>query len=113
MILIAAATVLIGASGPVQAAPVTIPEPDPKAMTQKEIREFNAQLPRNHPHFIRCIKSDETGSLAKKTMSCRTNRQWELAYKQGNQEARDAATHAAGKFEMTIDPDPVRTGAIE
>lgn len=113
MSLLASLMILAGADGAAQAAPVALVEPDPKTMSQKEIREFNATLPRTHPFFIRCIKSDETGSLARKIMSCRTNRQWEIAYKQGNQDARDAAAHAAGKFESTIDPDPVRTGAVE
>lgn len=113
MSLLASAILLIAADGAVQAASAPLVEPDPKGMSQKEIRDFNAPLPRTHPFFIRCVKSDETGSLARKTLSCRTNRQWEIAYKEGNQDARDAATFAASKFEATVDPDPVKTGAVE
>lgn len=64
-------------------------EPDPKAMSQKEIRAFNSKLPRNHPYYIRCVASPEVGSLVKKTYSCRTNRQWKAADETGNQNARD------------------------
>lgn len=64
-------------------------EPDPKAMSQKEIRAFNSKLPRTHPYYIRCIASGEIGSLVKKTYSCRTNRQWKAADETGNQNARD------------------------
>ncbi len=113
MSLLASLMVLVSADGATQAAPAVLVEPDPKGMSQKDIRAFNAPLARTHPFYIRCIKSDETGSLARKRVSCRTNRQWEIAYKEGNQDARDAAAHAAGKFESTIDPDPVRTGAVE
>lgn len=113
MSFLASAILLIGADGAAQAAPAPLVEPDPKGMSQKEIREFNAPLARTHPFYIRCVKSDETGSLARKAFSCRTNRQWEIAYKEGNQDARDAATHAASKFEATVDPDPVKGSGVE
>lgn len=76
-------------AGPVAATEAVIAEPNPKTMSQKEIRAFNSQLPRNHPYYIRCVSEEETGSLARKTYSCRTNQQWELAGRIGNQNARE------------------------
>ncbi|MFO1255037.1 MAG: hypothetical protein U1E37_05140 [Sphingomonadaceae bacterium] len=110
MSILAAALLVFGAESAAQAGGAVLIEPDPSGMSQKEIREFNAQLPRSHPFYIRCIKSDETGSLARKVVSCRTNRQWEVAYTVGNQEARDAAALASSKFEATIDPEPIKGG---
>jgi hypothetical protein len=51
-------------------------EPTPSAMTAKEIRDFNAKLSRDHPYFIRCIRSADTGSLVARKATCRTNRDW-------------------------------------
>lgn len=101
MSIVAPLVMLVGAGGAVQAEAAALVEPDPKAMSQKEIREFNATVPRNHPYYIRCIKSDEIGSLAKKLYSCRTNQQWELAYKTGNQDARETQDAMASKFWKT------------
>lgn len=72
-------------------APVILPlvEPDPKGMTQREIRAYNATLPKNHPFRIRCVRMVETGSLVKGTYSCRTNRQWASADETGNRNARE------------------------
>lgn len=71
------------------AVQIPVAEPDPKAMTQKEIRAFNANLPKNHPYYIRCKSSPEIGSLVKKLYSCRTNAQWQKSDEIGNQNARD------------------------
>ena len=71
------------------AVPVVAAEPNPKAMSSSEIRSFNAKLPRDHRYFIRCVKSADTGSLVKRHYSCRTNEQWQIAEKRGNQNARD------------------------
>ena len=59
-------------------------------MSQSEIRAFNAGRTRTDPDFIRCIRTEETGSLVRKTFSCHTNAQWELDWRNGNQTARDA-----------------------
>lgn len=101
MSLLASVILLIGADGAAQAAPVPLAEPDPKTMSQKQIREFNATVPRNHPYYIRCVKSDETGSIAKKLYSCRTNLQWALADTTGSQEARDTLEAMTSKFWKT------------
>ena len=77
------------------AAPVVVSadlvEPDPKQMSQAEIRAHNAKVPRAHPFYIRCERSEAPGSLVKRNLSCRTNRQWTLAAEAGNREARDVA----------------------
>lgn len=101
MSITAALFVLIGAGETVAASNAILIEPDPKGMSQKEIREFNAKIPYNHPFYIRCVKSDETGSIAKKLYSCRTNRQWDLAETTGNQNARETMEVATSKLWKT------------
>lgn len=63
---------------------------EPSTMSQSEIRAYNAGRVRTDPEFIRCVRSEETGSLARKTFMCRTNSQWALVDRVGNQTARDA-----------------------
>ena len=70
-------------------ASAEVAEPNPKAMSQSEIRAFNAKLARTHPYYIRCVKSEDIGSLVKRHFSCRTNEQWALAEKMGNISARE------------------------
>ena len=70
-------------------SPVSVVEPDPKAMTRKEIRAFNAKLAATHPFYIKCVKSEAIGSLVKRNYSCRTNAQWQKAEEIGNQDVRD------------------------
>lgn len=98
-----ALALLLAAAAPEAAAPAPAPvsEPDPKAMTQKEIRAFNAKLDRKHPAYIRCVASTEIGTLAKRNYSCRTNRQWALADKTGNQNARDTVEAMTSKATNT------------
>jgi hypothetical protein len=93
---------LLSAAAP-EAVPAAAPliEPDPKAMTQKEIRAFNASIDRKHPYYIRCVASTEIGTLSKRTYSCRTNRQWALADKTGNQNARDTVEAMTSKATNT------------
>jgi hypothetical protein len=63
---------------------------EPSSMSQSEIRAYNTGRVRTDPDFIRCVRSEETGSLARKTFMCRTNSQWTLVDRVGNQTARDA-----------------------
>lgn len=63
---------------------------EPGTMSQSEIRAYNTGRLRTDPDFIRCVRSEETGSLARKTFMCRTNSQWALVDRVGNQSARDA-----------------------
>jgi len=58
-------------------------------MTRAEIRTYNAGLPREHPGYIRCKSSEETGSLVKKAASCRTNAEWRRVEDSANEDARD------------------------
>ncbi|MFM5931069.1 MAG: hypothetical protein ACKOPQ_09195 [Novosphingobium sp.] len=88
---------MLSAAEPAAPAPAPVTEPDPKTMTQKQIRAFNAQLDRKHPFWIRCVSTVEIGTLSKRNYSCRTNRQWELADKTGNQNARDTVEAMTGK----------------
>ena len=88
--MIEALLLVIAAEGTVtEAVQTQVSEPDTKTMTQKEIRAFNAGLPRSHPYYIRCKSSPEIGSLVKKIYSCRTTAQWQKAEEIGNQNARD------------------------
>ena len=74
-----------------------VEEPNPKAMSYAEIRTFNAKLPRNHPYYIRCVKSAAIGSLVARNVSCRTNEQWNHADRVGNDEVRDVMEHTKSK----------------
>lgn len=73
----------------VPAPPANLGEPEPSAMSPKEIREFNAQVPHNHRWYIRCVSSLETASLVKANKTCRTNEQWRRTDERGNDNARD------------------------
>ncbi|MFM5924249.1 MAG: hypothetical protein ACKOPG_08705 [Novosphingobium sp.] len=89
--------ILAADAGTAAAAEQPMVEPNPKTMSQKEIRAFNSKLPRSHPYYIRCVASGEVGSLVKKSYSCRTNHQWALAEEKGNQNARDTMEQMASK----------------
>lgn len=93
------AAALLAATGSVVAATATaeVAEPNPKEMTQAEIRQFNANVDPKHPHYIRCKRSVATGSLMAREFSCRTNAQWILADARGNQEARDIMDEMTSK----------------
>jgi hypothetical protein len=44
---------------------------------------------RSHPDYVRCRSQRVIGSLAKRTKTCMTNREWETASRVGNRGARD------------------------
>jgi hypothetical protein len=44
---------------------------------------------RSHPDYVRCRSQRVIGSLAKRTKTCMTNREWEIATRAGNRGARD------------------------
>lgn len=89
--MISAVLLLLSAEAAIPvAADAAVLEPNPKAMSQSEIRAFNAKLARTHPFYIRCERSEDIGSLVKRKMSCRTNAQWQKAADIGNQNARDS-----------------------
>lgn len=87
--MIVFAPLLFAAAGSIGAATADIPEPNPKTMSQAEIRKFNETVDSKHPYYIRCKRTAATGSLVARQFSCRTNEQWALADVRGNQEARD------------------------
>ena len=87
--MISALLILVAAEAAAATPPAAVDEPNPKAMSQSEIRAFNAKLARTHPYYIRCVKSEEIGSLVKRHFSCRTNEQWAKADKIGNISARE------------------------
>lgn len=89
--------ILAAEAVPAAATETAMVEPDPKAMSQKEIRTYNAKLPRTHPFYIRCVSTAEIGSLVKRTYSCRTNRQWKASDENGNQNARDTYEQMTSK----------------
>lgn len=89
--------ILAADAGTATGAEQPLVEPNPKTMSQREIRAFNSKLPRSHPYYIRCVASGEVGSLVKKSYSCRTNHQWALAEEKGNQNARDTMEQMASK----------------
>ncbi|MBA4161370.1 MAG: hypothetical protein C0515_04680 [Novosphingobium sp.] len=47
--ILASAPLLLGTEGAGYADQAVLSEPNPKAMWQKEIREFDARLPKKHP----------------------------------------------------------------
>lgn len=88
--MIVSALIFLSAQAlPAAAAPAEIDEPNPREMSRSEITKFNEKLSRTHPYYIRCVRSEETGSLVKKAYSCRTNEKWEISEKVGSQNARD------------------------
>ena len=96
--MILATFLLLAAAPP---AEVAVTEPNPKKMSQSAIRAHNAELSRDHPYFIRCVKSEEIGSLIKRKLSCRTNQQWSAAENAANDEARDIADEMRSKGSRT------------
>ena len=96
--MIFVAAVLLAAAGSVTATAATdIAEPNPKKMSQAEIRAFNASLEPGHRYYIRCKRSVATGSLMARNYSCRTNAQWAQADTRGNQEAREVMDEMTSK----------------
>ena len=58
-------------------------------MTGKQIREYNTNLQRSDPGYIRCISQDQIGSLVQAIYVCHTNRQWTELEEIANKDARD------------------------
>jgi len=85
------------AAVPAQPVAVAVAEPDVAHMTPHDIKLFNAQLPHDHPYYIRCQTFDETGSLVKKTRVCKTNRDWRRYDELGNENARSTYEAMQGK----------------
>lgn len=100
--MLSAVLLVLAAEGAIPvAAEAAVVEPNPKAMSQAEIKAFNAKLARSHPYFIRCVRREEVGSLVKRNLSCRTNAQWKRADDAGNQSARDSVEAMQSKATNT------------
>jgi hypothetical protein len=78
-------TLVIIALSQATSPPATIE--GPIVMSRAQIRDYNATLSRDHPRYIRCVRELNTGSLVKKTTSCRTNAEWQRAELTGNEDA--------------------------
>ncbi|MCW1382213.1 hypothetical protein OLX02_05215 [Novosphingobium sp. KCTC 2891] len=76
---------------------ITALELDPRKMSQSQVRAHNASRIKTDPDYIRCVKSEDTGSLVRKRVSCRTNAMWEQADRVGNQNARETYEAMQGK----------------
>lgn len=89
------------------AASTGITDGQGRVMTRAEIREYNAKLDRNHPAYIRCVRTLDTGSLVKKTTYCRTNAEWARTDRIGNDDARDTMDRMeSGSWRTSDDPPP-------
>ncbi|MBL8656091.1 MAG: hypothetical protein JNJ92_01880 [Altererythrobacter sp.] len=97
MLFTASALIAVMASNASVIPAADIEEPNPKTMSQSEIRAFNAKLDKAHQFFIRCKRSVPTGSLVQRDFSCRTNQQWAAADATGNQESRDVIDRMTSK----------------
>jgi|SRR5690348_3145831 hypothetical protein len=103
--MIATLLSLVLAQAPAAAAETAMTDGAPVAMTRAEIREYNAKLDRNHPAYIRCMRTLDTGSLVKKTTSCRTNAEWKRSEEVGNSDARDTMDRMeSGSWRTSDDP---------
>lgn len=89
---------LLAAEGVAITQVAEIEEPNPREMSRSEMTRFNEQVGRDHPYYIRCMKTLETGSLVKKTYSCRTNEKWALAEATGNANAYEIQEAFKPKF---------------
>ena len=102
--MIATLLSLVLAQAPAAVAETQMTE-GPVAMTRAEIRDYNAKLDRNHPAYIRCMRTLDTGSLVKRTTSCRTNAEWKRSEEVGNNDARDTMDRMeSGSWRTSDDP---------
>jgi hypothetical protein len=95
------AAILVLSSAPAQAEPAVVT--GPIVMKQSEIKAYNANLPRDHPNYIRCVRYAAPGSLVANKQTCRTNAQWVIANRIGEQNARDTAESMRYRLEAPVD----------
>jgi len=95
------AAILVLSSAPAQAEPELVT--GPILMKQSEIRAYNAKLPRDHPNYIRCVRYAAPGSLIENQRTCRTNAQWVVANRTGEQNARDTLDSMRSRLEGPAD----------
>lgn len=87
MLIVSLITALSQAAAIVSTAPP--PLEGPLVMSSSEVRVHNANLKSDDPEYIRCVKTETTGSLVKKRLACRTNASWRRVDELGNRGARD------------------------
>lgn len=79
----------------------------PMVMSRAEIRAYNAKLDRDHPAYIRCVRTLDPGTLVKKTTSCRTNAEWRRTDSVANDDARETMDRmVSGSWRTSDDPPP-------
>ncbi len=88
---------LLAATATSVPVPSDIPEPNPSQMSRVQIREHNAKLPKDHPYFIRCVRSSEVGSLVARRQICRTNQSWAEHDRVGETQARQFGDEAVAR----------------
>lgn len=96
-VLLTAAVGLTLASPGFAATDKQPPSRMPSEMTPTEIKAYNADIDKAHPHYITCRKTEVIGSLARKLRVCRTNAQWKEASTKGNENARELTEEFARK----------------
>lgn len=95
------AALLILSNAPAQAEPELIA--GPVVMKQSEIRAYNAKLSPDHPNYIKCVRYAPPGSLVANKRTCRTNAQWVIANRIGEQNARDTLESMRYRLEEPAD----------
>ena len=75
----------------------------PVLMSMAQIRAYNAKLDRDDPAYVRCMRSEDTGSLVRKRTSCRTNAEWRRVQEIGNDDARNTVDYMQ-THQSTRDP---------
>lgn len=79
----------------------------PVRMTTSEIRDYNARLTPNHPNYIKCVRSEGTGLVPRRTKECRTNQEWARIEADGNRNARETAETMQRGWSSSYEPaDP-------
>jgi hypothetical protein len=73
-------------------------------MTAAQIRQYNADLPPDHPNYIRCERLGETGSLVRRRSVCRTNAEWKRVEEAGNRDARETEDALRKGWSSSFEP---------
>lgn len=97
MILIPALVFALTSAPVVGNVVIDVPEPNPSQMSKSEIRDFNAQINRQHRYYIRCVKAPDTGSLVARRAVCRTQQQWAAIESASRDQARGMGDDAVGR----------------
>jgi len=99
-----ALSLLLSAAAPAAASEEIALARAPSEMTGAEIDAHNQGLAYADPHYIKCRKIEEVGSLVKKLRVCNTNAQWKKITDKGNQDARDSMETLARGWSNSQEP---------